>query len=162
MNENGAGVRPETIALDILIKQTIEQGHRCSASRLFTDTKVASFPAMVIHDSVLEPVDKLVWMAIRLQVYEGNGDDIFPTFNSLAKTVNVSSRSTVSRAINILRLTRWLTLYSNHTRDSDARKGFQSNIYILHDDSMPLIDTIYLEFQVESEYLRNFNGVLKL
>lgn len=150
MNENSAGVRPETIALDILIKQTIEQGHRCSASRLFTDNKIASFPAMVIHDSVLEPVDKLVWMAIRLQVYKGNGDDIFPTFNSLAKTANVSTTSTVSRAINILRLTRWLTLYSNHTRGRDALRGEQSSIYILHDNSMSLIDTIYLDSSYQS------------
>lgn len=150
MNENSAGIRPETIALDILIKQTIEQGYPCSASRLFTENQIASFPAMVIHDSVLEPVDKLVWMAIRLQVYKGNGDDIFPTFGSLAKTANVSAKSTVSRAINILRLTRWLTLYSNHTKDSDALLEGQSNIYILNDDPIPLIDTIYLDSTYQS------------
>ncbi len=148
MNENSAGVRPEIIALDILIKQTIEQGGACSASRLYSDNRFASFPAVIIQDPVLEPVDKLVWMAIRLQKNEGGSHAIFPTFDRIAKMANVSSTATVSRAINILRLTRWLTLYTNYTRGrfaDDCGSGIQKNIYVLHDEAISLTDTVYLD-----------------
>ncbi len=150
MNEKSAGIRPETHALEVLIKQSIEQGNPCSSSRLFSDNQIVSFPVMVIQDPVLEPVDKLVWMAIHLQVYEGGSDVIFPTYDWVAKMANVSSTSTVSRAINILRLARWLTLYTKHTTNSDACRGVQGNLYILHDEPMPLIDTIYLDPSYQS------------
>lgn len=153
MNENSAGVRPETLALDILIKQTIERENSRSSSRLFSDNRHASFPVMLIQDSVLEPVDKLVWMAIRLQVHESGGDAIFPTYDKIAKTANVSSSATVSRALTILRLTRWLTLCTNQTMSSvasDVGRGFQGNAYVLHDESLPLMDTVYLDSSYQS------------
>jgi hypothetical protein len=153
MNESCAGVRPETLALDILIKQTIEQGHSRSSSRLFSDNRHTTFPVMVIQDPVLEPVDKLVWMAICLQLHECGGDAIFPTYDKIAKTANVSSSATVSRALTILRLSRWLTLCTNHTMSSvasDVGRGVQGNAYVLHDESLPLMDTNYLDPSYQS------------
>lgn len=147
MNEDSAGVRPETLALDILIKQTIEQGNFRSSSRLISDNQHTLFPVMVIQDPVLEPVDKLVWMAICLQLHESGGNAIFPTYDKIAKTANVSSSATVSRALTILRLTRWLTLCA---KASDVGRGVHGNAYVLHDESLPLMDTIYLDSSYQS------------
>ncbi len=79
MNEGGAGIRPETLALDALIKATIEPAgegavHPASDTMLFLGNRHASFPALVVQDPILEPVDKLAWMAIRLQARETGGN----------------------------------------------------------------------------------------
>jgi len=77
---------------------------------LFMGNWHQAVPAMVIQDPVLEPVDKLVWMVIMLYARETGGRTAFPDYDTIAAKTNVSSTSTVSRAIAILRLTRWLTL----------------------------------------------------
>ncbi len=147
MNEGGAGIRPETLALDALIKATIESAgegvvHPVSDTMLFLGNRHASFPALVVQDPILEPVDKLVWMAIRLQASETGGNTAFPSYAYIAKTANVSSKATISRAIAILRTTRWLTLCAR-IRGSGGR--FHGNVFALHDEPLPLVDAIHLD-----------------
>ena len=97
---------------------------------------------MVIQDPVLEPVDKLVWMVIMLHARETGGRAAFPSYDTIASKTNVSSTSTVSRAIAILRLTRWLSLCAR-VRQTSGR--FTSNVYSLHDEPLPLADALYLD-----------------
>lgn len=157
MNEHGSAVRPETLALDALIQATIEYAeegavHPSSNSMLFFGNRHTSFPTLVVQDPVLEPVDKLVWMSIRLQASETGGSTAFPSYTSIARTANVSSKSTISRAVAILRITRWLTLCAR-LRGSSGR--FQGNVFALHDEPMPLVDALhfdssYMQFLRES------------
>ena len=115
MNEGPAAIRSETLALDALIQETVAQAEASTGQgpadrMLFLGNRHQSFPTAVIKDSVLEPVDKLVWMVIMLSVHETGGNTAFPGYEAIGKMVNVSSRSTIARAIAILRATRWLTL----------------------------------------------------
>ena len=140
-------LRPETIALDALIKATVAK-IRAQSDPSFPDAMLfmgnwhQAVPAMVIQDPVLEPVDKLVWMVIMLHARETGGRTAFPDYDTIASKTNVSSTSTVSRAIAILRLTRWLTLCAR-IRQTSGR--FTGNVYILHDEPLPLVDAIYLD-----------------
>jgi len=147
MNGGRAEVSPETRALDALIKATIEHAeehaaHRSSDTMLFLGNRHASFPTLVIQDPILEPVDKLTWMAIRLQASETGGNTAFPSYAYIAKTANVSSTATISRAIAILRATRWLTLCAR-VRGTSGR--FKGNVFALHDEPLPLVDAIHLD-----------------
>ncbi|MCP4992985.1 MAG: helix-turn-helix domain-containing protein, partial [Gammaproteobacteria bacterium] len=151
MNEDGSGVRPDTLALDALIKATMDRsGEDAGASSLssssntllFLGTRHTSFPTLVVQDPILEPVDKLVWMAIRIQSGETGSNRAFPSYAHIAKTANVSSTATISRAIAILRATRWLTLCAR-VRGVNGR--FQGNAYVLHDEPLPLVDAIHLD-----------------
>jgi hypothetical protein len=115
MNEQDRSVRPETLALDELIKETIARVEAspdgdATDTMLFLGNRHQSFPTAVIKDPVLEPVDKLVWMVIMLAVRETGGNTAFPGYDAIAGMANVSSRSTTARAIAILRASRWLTL----------------------------------------------------
>ncbi len=152
MSEGGSGIRPETLALDALIQATIEHTEEgadrtASDTMLFLGNRHASFPTLVVQDPILEPVDKLVWMTIRLQASETGGNTAFPSYTSIARTANVSSKATISRAIAILRATRWLTLCAR-VRGSSGR--FQGNVFALHDEPLPLVDAIHLD----SSYMR--------
>ncbi len=147
MNDEGTGVRPETLALDALIKASIEQttentNQPTTDTMLFLGNHHASFPRLVVQDPILEPVDKLVWMAIRLQASETGGNTAFPSYISISKTANVSSKATIARAIAILRATRWLTLCAR-IRTFSGR--FQGNVYALHDEPLPLVDALHLD-----------------
>ncbi|MEW8279802.1 MAG: STY4528 family pathogenicity island replication protein [Candidatus Thiodiazotropha sp.] len=147
MSECGSAVRPETLALDALIQATIEHAgegevRHASDSMLFLGNRHTAFPTLVVQDPVLEPVDKLVWMSIRLQASETGGNTAFPSYASIARTANVSSKATIARAIAILRITRWLTLCAR-LRGKCGR--FQGNVFALHDEPLPLGDALHLD-----------------
>ena len=147
MGEGSRGLRPETHALDALIQATIERVQRERGSThtdtmLFVGNRHQAFPTLVVQDPVLEPVDKLVWMVIMLQAQETGGSTAFPSYEYLAKKTNVSSTSTISRAIAILRATRWLTLCA---RLREASGRFRGNVYALHDEPLPLADALHLD-----------------
>lgn len=140
-------LRPETVALDALIKATIANLRReadpsSADAMLFMGNWHQAIPALVIQDPVLEPVDKLVWMVIMLHARETGGRTAFPDYDTIANQTNISSTSTVSRAIAILRLTRWLTLCAK-VRQKSGR--FTGNVYVLHDEPLPLIDAMHLD-----------------
>ena len=140
-------LRPETVALDALIKATVQrvkdQSDAASPdAMLFMGNWHQAIPALVIQDPVLEPVDKLVWMVIMLHARETGGRTAFPSYEIIASKSNVSSTSTISRAIAILRLTRWLTLCAK-VRQKSGR--FTGNVYVLHDEPLPLVDALYLD-----------------
>lgn len=140
-------LRPETLALDALIKATVAKVRDQSDpslpdAMLFMGNWHQAVPALVIQDPVLEPVDKLVWMVIMLHVRETGGRTAFPDYDTIAAKTNVASTSTISRAIAILRLTRWLTLCAR-VRQKSGR--FTGNVYSLHDEPLPLADALFLD-----------------
>ena len=137
----------ETLALDALIQATLAQAEASaapgSADRMvFLGNRHQSFPTAIVKDPVLEPVDKLVWMVIMLSVHETGGNTSFPGYAAIGKMANVSSRSTIARAIAILRATRWLTLCA---RVRKASGRFLGNLYALHDEPLPLADALHLD-----------------
>ena len=148
MNEVSAAIRSETRALDALIQKTIAQAEASAGKGPPADTMVflgnrhQSFPTAVVKDPVLEPVDKLVWMVIMLAVRETGGNTAFPGYASIGKLANVSSRSTIARAIAILRTSRWLTLCA---RVRKANGRFHGSVYALHDEPLPLADALHLD-----------------
>lgn len=147
MNEAPAALRPETLALDDLIRAVIARVEASAdagqADRMvFLGNRHQSFPTAVIEDRVLEPVDKVVWMIISLAVRETGGDTAFPSYEAIGRMANVSSRSTIARSIAILRATRWLTLCARVRRASGK---FHGNVYALHDEPLPLADALHLD-----------------
>ncbi len=147
MTHDEADIRPETYALDALIRETIARG-RCGGSTpaadalLFLGNWHHAFPALVVEDPVLEPVDKLVWMVVYRSSHGTGSKAVFPSYADIARRANVSSSSTVSRAIVILRATRWLSLCA---RSRDANGRFAGNVYALHDEPLPLADALHLD-----------------
>lgn len=147
MNDVPATLRSETIALDALIRAVIARveasvGEGSADRMVFLGNRHESFPTAVIKDRVLEPVDKVVWMVIMLAVRETGGDTAFPGYEAIGQQANVSSRSTIARAIAILRATRWLTLCARVRRASGR---FHGNVYALHDEPLPLADALHLD-----------------
>jgi len=139
--------RPETIALDALIKATVaglaSGGDRSSPdAMLFMGNWHQAIPAVVIQDPILEPVDKVVWMVIMSHARATGGRTAFPDYDTIATQTNVASTSTIARAIAILRLTRWLTLCARYRHKSGR---FTGNIYVLHDEPLPLVDALHLD-----------------
>ncbi len=147
MAQDDSEIRPETYALDALIRETLARGRRSGNAAnvdalLFLGNRHQAFPVVVVQDPILEPVDKLVWMVI-CQSSQGAGTKaVFPSYADIARLANVSSTSTVSRAIAILRATRWLSLCA---RSREANGQFGGNVYALHDEPLPLADALHLD-----------------
>ena len=81
-------------------------------------------------------------MVIMLAVRETGANAAFPSYETISRLANVSSRSTIARAIAILRASRWLTL-CGRLRKASGR--FRGNVYALHDEPLPLADVIHLD-----------------
>lgn len=147
MAHDASELRPETCALDTLIRETVARARRDGTAStadalLFLGNWHQAFPALVVQDPVLEPVDKLIWMVICLSGRAAGVKAVFPSYTDIARLANVSSTSTVSRAIAILRATRWLSLCA---RSRAAGGRFGANVYALHDEPLPLADTLHLD-----------------
>jgi hypothetical protein len=159
MNEMPIPLQPETRALDALIQKTVTQvectvGQGPGDRMIFLGNRHQSFPTAVVNDPVLEPVDKVVWMVVMLAVCETGGNTALPGYDAIGKMANVSSRSTIARAIAILRATRWLTLCA---RVRKARGRFRANVYALHDEPLPLADALHLDANYMA-FLRHAQG----
>lgn len=146
MAQDDSEIRPETYALDALIRETLARGRRSGGNAadalLFLGNRHHAFPVVVVHDPILEPVDKLVWMVICQAAQATGTRAVFPSYADIARLANVSSTSTVSRAISILRATRWLSLCA---RNREANGRFGGNVYALHDEPLPLADALHLD-----------------
>lgn len=139
---------PRTLALDVMIRASLERlceaptgAQAASEALLFMGNWHDAMPRLLIQDAVLEPVDKIVWQVIKLQAQSQTATS-FPSYAQIARHANISSDATVSRALAILRATRWLTLCA---RARDQRGRFRGSIYALHDEPLPLADTLYLD-----------------
>ncbi len=147
MADDDRSLRPETCALDALIQATIERA-QTNADTASPDTMLfmgnwhQAIPSLVIQDPILEPVDKVVWMVIMLQGRETGSRTAFPSYETLADKANISSTSTIARAIAILRITRWLSLCARVRSKSGQFKG---NVYVLHDEPLPFVDALHLD-----------------
>lgn len=147
MSPHEPEIRPKTHALDALIHKTISQ-LRCtvtdntSDAMLFLGNWHQAFPALLVQDPVLEPVDKVVWMVVCQHGQAAGTNTPFPSYSEIARQANIASTSTVSRAIAILRATRWLSLCA---RVRDAGGRFRGNVYALHDEPLPLADAMHLD-----------------
>ncbi len=146
MAQDDSEIRPETYALDALIRETLARGRRSGGNAadalLFLGNRHHAFPVVVVHDPILEPVDKLVWMVICRAAQATVTRAVFPSYADIARLANVSSTSTVSRSIAILRATRWLSLCA---RNREANGRFGGNVYALHDEPLPLADALHLD-----------------
>ncbi|MCC6206575.1 MAG: hypothetical protein IT488_00255 [Gammaproteobacteria bacterium] len=141
-------IKPETHALDALIQASVQQlltaGPRNGSTNdglLFLGNWHDAMPRLIFQDPVLQPVDTRIWGVIKIAA-SGTRPTAFPTYKQIARTANVGSEATVARSMAILRATRWLSLC---LRVRDAQGRYRGNIYALHDEPLPLLDTIYLD-----------------
>ena len=147
MNDATPTLRLETLALDNLIRETLAAAEASINDgpidqMVFLGNRHHAFPTALVKDPVLEPVDKLVWMVIMLAIQDTGGHSAFPGYDAIGRMANVASRSTIARAIAILRATRWLTLCARRRRINGRYRG---HVYALHDEPIPLVDALHLD-----------------
>jgi hypothetical protein len=109
---------------------------------LFLESNCTGLPATLIEDSVLKPVDKLIWLLMMMAASRGGGQTFLPTQPELAKLANVGVRHTVSRSLTILRCRRWLTVCYTSWRKGGSQEG---SAYALHSRPLKVADTIFLD-----------------
>jgi hypothetical protein len=147
MSKSDDQVRPDTRTLKRLVESALAQQRPSyhgtePCALLVLEPNCIGLPSALILDSVLEPVDKLIWLALMVFACRGDGVTLVPAYRELAKSVNVASRQTASRSLSILRCRRWLTVCHTSWRKDGQRRG---SAYALHATPLPIVDTIYLD-----------------
>ncbi len=139
---------------------------RTTSGVIFTDNWYDSHPRILIFDPVLNPYDKLVWLAIRSFCTPDLSLTAFPSYDQIQNALNIS-RGTVSCSITKLRVTRWITLLCrNRVRDASGRFTRDGNVYMVHGEPLDLKSTIeldanYMNYLNECTEHRN-SGVRKI
>jgi hypothetical protein len=147
MNESNERVRPATRVLKRLVGAALAK-HKPSyhgtepCALLLLEPNCTELPSALIEDTVLEPVDKLIWLLLMIRARRGKGVTLMPAHRELARSANVTARQTVSRSLSILRCRRWLTVCHTSWRKDGQRRG---SAYALHAAPLPIADTIYLD-----------------
>ncbi len=146
MFNNVPSVRQRTIELKRRIQESAAHGAASTRTRrvLIAEPGPPAWPERVLGDPVLESVDKMVWMVLRQSATRGR----FPSYAQIGRAANVSSKSTVSRAIAILRTTRWLARCGERGMrgaSHEASREVGVVVYALHDAPLSVPDTLYLD-----------------
>ena len=147
MNKQNVDIRPETRALKRAVSAALARQKRRyhgtqSSALLLLESRCAELPSALIEDTVLAPVDKVIWLLMMISACRGGGKTVLPTQLELARRANVTARQTVSRSLTILRCRRWLTVCNTSWRRGNRQKG---SAYALHATPLPVTDTIYLD-----------------
>ncbi|MES9927669.1 MAG: STY4528 family pathogenicity island replication protein [Candidatus Thiodiazotropha sp. 6PDIVS] len=132
-------------AIDQLKQNTSDQDNgnkQDNSGLIFLGNWQDAFPRLLVTDPILEPVDKIVWQIIRIHVNAPGAVTAFPSYESISTHANIKSNHTISRALAILRTTRWLSL-CERVRSQSGR--YLGNIYVLHDEPVTLGDAMYLD-----------------
>jgi hypothetical protein len=108
---------------------------------LFVGTWNDSIPRLLIRDPLLKPTEVRLWAVIRT-LTDASGPTAMPGIEALARHCNVSSRTTITTALLLLRITRWISLCAR-VRDDGGR--FAGRVYALHDEPATLADAMYLD-----------------
>ena len=114
---------------------------------LFSGNPHESVPRALFLDRQLTPLERNAWQVIRMML-EKDGITALPTYEQLRPYLTSmplaeqASFETVSRALTLLRLTRWLTL-AQKRRQRNGR--LQSNLYILHDEPLTVFEALQLD-----------------
>ncbi len=120
-----------------------------STGMVFTDNWYDSHPRLLIFDPVLNPYDKLVWLAIRSRCTPDMSLTAFPSYDEIQSMLHIS-RGTVSSSIAKLRLTRWITyLCRDQERNASGQFTRDGNIYMVHGEPLDLSDT----FDLDANYM---------
>ncbi len=116
-----------------------------STGMIFTDNWYDSHPRLLIFDPVLNPYDKLVWLAIRSRCTPDMSLTSFPSYDEIQSLLSIS-RGTVSSSIAKLRMTRWLTLLCrDQERNASGQFTRVGNIYMVHGEPLAISDTLELD-----------------
>ena len=147
MNESNNRVRPATRVLKRLIaaalsKQKPSYHGTEPCALLLLEPNCSGLPSALIEDTVLEPVDKVIWLVLMVRACNDDGLTLLPAHRELARSANVAARQTASRSLSILRCRRWLTVCHTSWRKDGQRRG---SAYALHASPLPVADTIYLD-----------------
>lgn len=148
-----SSVSPQAQALSLYIQNAIEHLMGSASQKQGSNKKEQSgliylgnwqdaYPRLLVTDPILEPVDKLVWQIIRLHINAPGAVTSFPSYEVISTHANIKSNHTISRALAILRATRWLSLCAR-VRGKSGR--YLGNIYVLHDEPVTLGDAMYLD-----------------
>lgn len=120
---------------------------------LFFGNQHETVPTRLLFDKYLTSRAKIAWQLIKSKAKEFQAG-LFPSYEVLAELLSDKSyageklsRKLISQTLLLLRLTRWLTLCETARNEHGQVLG---NIYLLHDEPMPVIDTI----QLNDDYLR--------
>ena len=113
---------------------------------IFTGNIHHTIPHNLLLDPILSPVDKTLWMVMRASITNPKSPGYIPSRDELSTAMN-TSRPTITRARNTLRIGRWMT-YCRTVRDK--KKRFLGDVYLLHEEPLSLEDTLVLD----SGYIR--------
>lgn len=122
------------------------------AGIIFSGNPHETVPRKLLLDNRLTPLERNCWQVFRLLV-NADGVTAFPTYDQLRPYLGMNpgkhaSRETVSKALIVLRLTRWLSL-GRRVRD-EVSGQVQGNVYLLHDE--PVTPAEAIEF--DKDYMQ--------
>lgn len=116
----------------------------------FAGAQQEAIPATLFLDPTLRPVDRNLWVVMRLCMRSGGQQVAFPSYEDLESVWRVGSRDTLSIAFTLLRLRGWITRC--HTvRDAEGR--YRGRIWMVHDEPAPLAEII----EFDPEYMTFFD-----
>lgn len=123
------------------------QGLSPHSGIIFSGNPHETVPRRLLLDDRLSPLERNTWQVFRLLIND-DGLTAFPTYDQLRPYLGMhpgkqASRETISKALVLLRLTRWLSLGRRVRNDLSGQ--VQGNVYLLHDEPVSPAEAMELD-----------------
>jgi len=139
-------LQTETRDLKQLVRLALRRRKRSAGTAanplLFLAPEASVLPVAVIEDTALSPVDKLVWMTLRIRHDRSPGERTLPSNTELARSTRIATRDTIATALAMLRCRRYLSVCATAWHGGGRKVGMA---YALHATRLPMVDTIFLD-----------------
>ena len=172
--DNQYSPEPPTLEKDqlALLKQHIEQAGQellnqpeqsdsDISSVIYMGSSHDSYPRNLITDPILKSDEIHAWMLIRMSIKDQYQITRIPKQESLQNQLKLS-RPVISRILQVLRATRWITLCSIGSHDQ-----YRGVVYAQHDNPLSLAETLqldptyikFLEVETSGDALKRANTI---
>ncbi len=139
-------LKTETQDLKQLVRLALRRRKRVAGSAtsplLFLAPEASILPVALIEDTALSPVDKVLWMTLRIRHDQGPGERTLPSNTELARSTRIATRDTIATALAMLRCRRYLSVCATAWHGGGRKVGMA---YALHPTRLPVADTIFLD-----------------
>ena len=115
---------------------------------LYSGSRDTEIPRQLFTDNRLTPLERNAWLLFRMTLVS-EGITPLPTYDQLQPYMTMvpcgakASHETIARALTLLRLSRWMTLFQKRRDRKTGR--MLTHLYVLHDSPLTPFDAIKLD-----------------
>ena len=109
---------------------------------LYFASEQGAYPDMMQTDPVIKPYEKITFNVLWKYARSFKAG-LLPTYSMLMRMINIGSSATLSNALTVLRITRWITMVERIKHNQPGKEG--GNVFTIHGEPLLVQEVLQLD-----------------